>query len=169
MRYYDPTAGRFLTKDPIGFAGGDVNLYRYVFNNPINWIDSFGLAPGDVFETKDEAAIDAIDFIMNTSNREGREYGGFIYRNKKGFSYTEAMPGTPRNIDVKTFNCPPEGTQKEGIYHTHIGTDYGATRWSTDDSFIAIFHGGDIYLGTISGLIKVWNSWTGERIVRKPF
>ena len=29
-RYYDPKFGRFITKDPIGFAGGDVNLYAYV-------------------------------------------------------------------------------------------------------------------------------------------
>jgi uncharacterized protein RhaS with RHS repeats len=34
----------FLTKDPIGFAGGDVNLYRYVGNDPINWVDPEGFA-----------------------------------------------------------------------------------------------------------------------------
>jgi hypothetical protein len=33
----------FLTKDPIGFAGGDVNLYRHVQNNPITWVDPWGL------------------------------------------------------------------------------------------------------------------------------
>jgi RHS repeat-associated protein len=42
-RFYDPKAGRFLTKDPIGFMGGDVNLYRYVFNNSLNWVDPSGL------------------------------------------------------------------------------------------------------------------------------
>jgi RHS repeat-associated protein len=42
-RYYDPHPGRFLTKDPIGFAGGDLNLYRYVQNNPVNRIDPWGL------------------------------------------------------------------------------------------------------------------------------
>jgi len=42
-RYYNPRSGRFLTKDPIGFAGGDVNLYRYVQNNPQNRIDLDGL------------------------------------------------------------------------------------------------------------------------------
>jgi len=41
-RYYDPTQGRFLTRDPIGFAGG-INLYAYVGNNPVNWIDPWGL------------------------------------------------------------------------------------------------------------------------------
>ena len=42
-RYYDPKTGRFLSRDPIGFAGGDVNLYRYVRNNPINFRDPYGL------------------------------------------------------------------------------------------------------------------------------
>jgi len=42
-RYYDPRLGRFLTKDPIGFAGGDGNLYGYVANNPVNWADPLGL------------------------------------------------------------------------------------------------------------------------------
>ena len=42
-RDYDAETGRWTAKDPIGFNGGDVNLYRYVLNNPINWIDSHGL------------------------------------------------------------------------------------------------------------------------------
>jgi RHS repeat-associated protein len=42
-RYYDPKAGRFINRDPIGFAGGDVNLFRYVQNNPINFVDPEGL------------------------------------------------------------------------------------------------------------------------------
>jgi RHS repeat-associated protein len=58
-RYYDPEAGRFVNKDPIGFEGGDVNLYGYVdsvgkpltetnlylytANSPVNRIDPLGL------------------------------------------------------------------------------------------------------------------------------
>lgn len=42
MRYYDPEVGRFITKDPIGFAG-DINLYRYAGDNPVNWVDPYGL------------------------------------------------------------------------------------------------------------------------------
>ena len=44
-RYYDPMEGRFISKDPIGFNGGDVNLYGYVQNSPINWTDPSGLNP----------------------------------------------------------------------------------------------------------------------------
>ena len=43
-RYYDGTQGQFLSKDPIGFRGGDPNLYRYVFNSPINASDPRGEA-----------------------------------------------------------------------------------------------------------------------------
>ena len=42
-RFYDPQIGRFISEDPIGFAGGDVNLYGYVWNNPLNYVDPFGL------------------------------------------------------------------------------------------------------------------------------
>ena len=36
--------GRFISRDPISFSGGDVNLYGYVQNNPINLLDQSGLA-----------------------------------------------------------------------------------------------------------------------------
>ncbi|MBS1961334.1 MAG: RHS repeat-associated core domain-containing protein [Bdellovibrionales bacterium] len=47
-REYDASTGRWLTKDPILFAGGDTNLYGYVLNDPINSIDSSGLSARDV-------------------------------------------------------------------------------------------------------------------------
>jgi RHS repeat-associated protein len=42
-RDYDPETGRWTTKDPIGFRGGDTNLYAYVRNDPINKTDADGL------------------------------------------------------------------------------------------------------------------------------
>jgi RHS repeat-associated protein len=53
-RYYDTEVGRFINKDPIGFLGGDLNLYAYVGNNPVNWIDPFGLSALTDPKTKDD-------------------------------------------------------------------------------------------------------------------
>jgi len=43
-RYYDAQVGRFISEDPIGFAGG-LNLYAYVGGNPVNVVDPSGLCP----------------------------------------------------------------------------------------------------------------------------
>ena len=42
-RWYDAEIGRWLSEDPIGFEGGDANLYRYVANDLINNADPTGM------------------------------------------------------------------------------------------------------------------------------
>ena len=44
-RNYNPATGRFLQQDPLGLAAGDVNVYRYVGNNPATLTDPSGLRP----------------------------------------------------------------------------------------------------------------------------
>jgi RHS repeat-associated protein len=41
-RYLDPTTGRWTIQDPLGFAAGDANLYRYVGNTPTLLVDPSG-------------------------------------------------------------------------------------------------------------------------------
>jgi RHS repeat-associated protein len=47
-RFYDPEIGRWTTKDPILFRGRDANLYSYVGNDPINFIDPSGTTQLDL-------------------------------------------------------------------------------------------------------------------------
>lgn len=63
-RYYDPAVGRFVSEDPIGFAGGDANVVRYVANEPTSANDPSGLAKskwprgiGKIIVNRDTAEI----------------------------------------------------------------------------------------------------------------
>ena len=42
-RYYQPSLGRFVSEDPIEYAGGDANFYAYVSDDPIRSVDPGGL------------------------------------------------------------------------------------------------------------------------------
>jgi len=44
-RFYDPQLGRFISEDPIGFGGGELNLFVYVKNSPLNHVDPKGTNP----------------------------------------------------------------------------------------------------------------------------
>ncbi|MEA3491607.1 MAG: RHS repeat-associated core domain-containing protein [Campylobacterota bacterium] len=45
-RDYDAYTGKWTAKDPIGFAGGDSNLYGYVLGDPVGLVDPEGLNAG---------------------------------------------------------------------------------------------------------------------------
>ncbi len=42
QRWYDPATRQFISQDPLGFGAGDVNLFRYAGNNPVNRNDPGG-------------------------------------------------------------------------------------------------------------------------------
>jgi RHS repeat-associated protein len=45
-RYYNPMIGRFLSEDPMGFAGSGTNLYAYAGDDPVDFNDPMGLDKG---------------------------------------------------------------------------------------------------------------------------
>jgi RHS repeat-associated protein len=45
-RYYDPSSGRFITRDPVSYSGG-INLYSYAKSNPLRYLDPLG-EQGDI-------------------------------------------------------------------------------------------------------------------------
>src|SRR5206468_3106153 len=62
-RYYSPQLHRFISQDPLGFAGGDTNLYAYVRNAPQRLRDPLGLWPefDEGYEPPDETIAPPLD------------------------------------------------------------------------------------------------------------
>ena len=56
FRAYDPEVGRWLAEDPLGTTGG-LNLYAYVDNRPVLFVDEFGLRPKLDWMSMDTLAI----------------------------------------------------------------------------------------------------------------
>jgi RHS repeat-associated protein len=57
FRDYDPDTGRYIMADPIGQSGG-INLYSYVRNNPLIYIDPYGLFLCSLLHNLDGLTID---------------------------------------------------------------------------------------------------------------
>jgi RHS repeat-associated protein len=57
QRYYDPVVGRFISPDPIGFAGG-LNRYGYADDDPVNAADPSGLQDEEPFKMPDEVKVE---------------------------------------------------------------------------------------------------------------
>jgi len=64
-RYYDPSVGRYLNRDPVGYNGG-VNIYNYTANNPTNRVDPTGHSwKGDLYACVLDAINALIQCILN--------------------------------------------------------------------------------------------------------
>lgn len=48
VRAYDPASGRFMSRDPLGLAGGAVNLFSYAGGDPIQYSDPTGFGSGSL-------------------------------------------------------------------------------------------------------------------------
>jgi RHS repeat-associated protein len=99
-RYFDSNSGRFIGQDPIGFGGGDSNLYRYVGNSTIGSMDPFGLravtaGEGEIFQR------------MGSLSKEAR---GEKYSPYSGAKYTNSLNSTIKDLTA-AIRAVPEMTQ----------------------------------------------------------
>jgi RHS repeat-associated protein len=67
FRDYDPDVGRWTAKDPILFAGGDIDLYGYCLNDPVNLVDPDGLiVEADPYDPSSYIPVPSERFLNQT-------------------------------------------------------------------------------------------------------
>jgi RHS repeat-associated protein len=110
-RDYDAETGRWTSKDPIKFKGRSTNLYGYVLNDPVNWIDLGGyiqVKPGANIKNLSpemRATFPVIDSYIqsNTPFSEGIITSGNDSKHKKGSLHYQ-----DNAIDIRGNNVPDE-------------------------------------------------------------
>jgi len=84
-RYYDPRTGRFTQEDRIGFDGNDINIYRYVANNPVNLNDPSGEFPIGI-------AIGGVSGFLGAV-AQGGSFGDIVFGTLSGAALGAINPG----------------------------------------------------------------------------
>jgi RHS repeat-associated protein len=173
-REYDPEAGRWTRKDPIGFDGGDGNLYAYVMNDPVNLIDPLGFGPLDLYPSVEEAALQA---LRDLSYSNIKDSGGYIYKVKGGYVYSPPVkyivyPGNvtpPHNV-----LCTARGFKKVAMYSGDVSEEASKSvdipkfvddmkewleRWELD-----LYYASD----SILKIVPAWHNRTGASVELFP-
>ncbi len=116
-RWYDASTGRWLSEDPLGFAAGDANLSRYVGNEPIGEVDSYGLAVAEAtaaWYTLPSLSAGAVAFLTPIL-AAGAGYGGYQLGSK--IDDAGLNPFTPLLVGATNFatSAGDEGIYLQGI------------------------------------------------------
>ena len=121
-RFYDPNAGRFINRDPIGYRGG-VNVYAYTGNDPVNRADPSGLA--QLINIGDGPFPDHTYLIVNCGGGPRDSYGFY----PSGTGPVGGALGGTGDIEHPDHHGPPDPSSS-----TSIGTGYPAIT-NTNPSF----------------------------------
>ena len=133
-RYYSPGMGRFISEDPTGFGGGQLNLYAYVGSNPLSYIDPFGLRYVDVYVWNAKGSSVGHVMVTEDSSQQvilsqfpanGMPLGQNV---TKSFSDTMAAEGRPAD-SVWRIDVPNDNAFDQAAAH-----ERGLSRWSWDPS-----------------------------------
>jgi hypothetical protein len=134
---YDPTIGRWTAEDPIDFDGGDVNLFRYAANDPIDSIDQTGLravtltqlypktkkpAWKDLFKNKELQC--ELQMMIKKHDKTKQKQGLWILWNPTTGQVMITDVGTfPKDKRHVGFGDPGVGApwEKMGTAHSHQG------------------------------------------------
>jgi RHS repeat-associated protein len=126
-RYYDPSTGRWMSQDPLGFDAGDSNLYRYAYNQPTGGSDPSGFSdptnadlglPGNTqLPSRNgldwSGPIGNSDFVPRNPGDFGLRPGErvpFVNGRPQWAQWVTPVPTSDRTGTEPTFEVPEMGT-----------------------------------------------------------
>lgn len=113
FRFYDPSKGRFLTRDPIGEAGG-LNLYRFVGNNPVNAVDRLGLMPTERSQSERH--------LLKLHEEYGREGWNWAAVTDHGKGQSDIVVSTP-TYWIRRVELDSSVTVRSGLSADDLGRE----------------------------------------------
>lgn len=121
---YDPCLRPVESQRPLP---GEENGYREQARRGQDAVRSLFSPDQSGFDTLDQAAIVATNWIRYTSIAEGREYAGRIYRRNGVYHFSPPVPGDAHSSQPSESPVPRDATVV-AAYHTHGG----AFDWSDE-------------------------------------
>ena len=108
-RWYDPLALEFLSEDPLGFAGGDSNLSRYVGNRPVDYTDPSGMSWLSSFWNKVTSVVDDVfddvgDFFEDTFEDVGDFFEDAFDDHRRFHSRESLRSGGDRSSRIECWS-----------------------------------------------------------------
>lgn len=165
-RFYDVNVSRFASKDPIGLAGGDLNLYNYAGNNPVSSADPSGLVPfnatiqvaADLAKQAFTIFVDKFGFAAKFAEAPLSPFanklvngGGGIYGPFQGLIALEFLVirdtlGQLTNNDLKTQAVAGGGTIALGWALGEIATVFETIYGAGKISAVLVYTGGSLFV-----------------------
>ena len=152
-RYYASDTGQFVSNDPLGLLGGDINTRRYSNNNPVTFLDPVGLG---YFETNgnpgNEGNTGHIRYRFTSGPYAGETIGFTQYgKNWWNVFYTngfyETLPGSYQKNQYHQIGGFYDDTKMEFIANNYqpklyMVVGYNCWNWAVDIQQIYIHEGG---------------------------
>jgi RHS repeat-associated protein len=153
-RWYDPTLGRFINRDPAGYVDG-LNLYEYAVASPILLSDPMGLEPNQKGATVDPKKLIAEIKELEKKGLTSKEILETLSKKfeEPGKSNTDRYFYTDRYgwVDVRHFFFAANKANEWGIQATLVGgVAYEWRQWVEESVREYILRDDEVYQSAFS-------------------
>jgi RHS repeat-associated protein len=137
-RRYSPTLGRFISRDPMRYNAGDLNLYRFVGNSPMDVLDPMGLFCVKLWESRQWGQFHGLYYrtekrnvIVDVRAVHGEDDGDLFSFNayRLFYVYKRGLITTTTEFCCETNKCGEKTCQTKTNKETTVEDFYELANW----------------------------------------